>query len=279
MKITDDVKTAFKQLCCCKRISFVCGNSVNGCIEVKNGCDYYVRYQGGQMPDPGMLFGHNRIISFMQYHEPKMSFIVDDEISIKTVNEPPADYVLTTDIKFKWKSIKEPIRSMDIRRDGKCYNSVVLLVYYPQNDFHVYESDEWGDVVDQLNHNTLISIERFSPQIIGTVVNPGASPEEVAAAVDKLNKELNKIIIDFRTDQRCDARRIQMFPYDDKGAWLYYHHANIIGWMMEYEYNEAVNRAFFSSNNLADIVLNHYSWVNNCGHDFKENSWRINDAK
>ena len=106
MKIIDDVKTAFKQLCHCKRVSFVCGNSINGCIEVKNGCDYYVRYQGGQMSDPGMLFGHNRIISFMQYHEPKMSFIVDDEIGIKTVNEPPADYVLTTDIKFKWKSIK-----------------------------------------------------------------------------------------------------------------------------------------------------------------------------
>jgi hypothetical protein len=289
MQFTQDVELAFKQLCLTKRVNFICNSDEVGSIEVEYGSKYYVKFLGTKLKNPPMMYGHHRIIEFMRNHTPKMTFAVDDGIDNEAVVEPPSDYSVNTDMKLQWRSIKDPIKLSDIRT-GECGNTIVLLIAHTEFD-NVSHPDyrEFEYMSGKFNNHTRVEIERVGYIDVGQAVSPFATTEEKEMYVRHLNNQFNKLIEDrYRDANILNAKcKPGMFAEDESGktqainegnrAYVWCHYTNIVGWMMEHEFDEILNKAFFSKTNYTDIALNHFSWIMNFGCKPIKNVWNIHN--
>lgn len=289
MQFTQDVKMAFKQLCLTKRVNFICNSNEIGSIEAKDGSKYYIKYLGTKLKNQPMIYGHHRIIEFIRNYIPKMTFAVDDNISNEAIVEPPSDYSVDTDMKLRWRSIKDPIKLSDIRT-GEYGNTIVLLVAYTEVDSISHpDRREFEYVPDKLNNHTRVKIERIGYADIGQDISPFATVEDKEMYVRHLNNQFNKVIEDRYRDvyilnAKCkpgmfaedESEKIQTINEGNR-AYVWCHYTNIVGWMMEHEFNEALNKAFFSKTNYADIALNHFSWIMNFGCKPIKNAWNIHN--
>lgn len=275
MKVIDDIEAAFKHLCAVKHVAFVCSDKMNGYIDVKNGSIYQITYtnESPYTHHTVELFGHNRLISYIKNHNPRMIFVFDpDSVQrSKPVVEPPSiDYIVNMSINLRWRSPKEMVSVSDI---CKGYNGIVVLIASGDSESTTIPRNE-DECRDQLNRSYL-RIEENSFLFVNHV--QGISAEESAKT---LNDKFNAFLIDFYRDGFNPMVETQLFPSDytnspPDGAWLYHPSRMVIGWMMSYEYHNALKKAFHSQFNLADLCLRHFSHIVNIGHDYKEKSWRI----